>query len=103
MIITLECYRSRLYYYPANWIFSSVNGIKGNTDGANRENSGRSVYNFCLRDYLGNQRYDEAGEVGHQTNMEAETLIVLKYLRYWKDNQVQPMVIDTDSFVCRRL
>lgn len=73
--------------------------IKCNTDGVSRGNPGDSAYNFCLRDDQGDIIYAEAERLGHKTNMEAETIAILKAHSYCKCNNYNNFVLETDSLI----
>lgn len=82
----LREYKPKLHYYAVSWKRPHQGTIKCNTDGVSRGNPGESAYGFCLRDDQGDIIYAEAGGLRHRTNMEAETIAILKALRHCKVN-----------------
>lgn len=79
---TLQNYRPRLHCYHVVWKVPEDRWIKYNTDGACRGNPGQSSYAFCIRDSRGDLNYAEVEVLGVLTNIEAETKVVLHWLRY---------------------
>lgn len=97
LLQVIKSYKPKLFHYPVRWTFPNPNWTKGNIDSACRGNPGISVYGFCLRDQYGNLVYVEVREIGHRTSMEAESMAMLRYVRYCMQHQIQPISLETDS------
>ncbi|WMV38798.1 hypothetical protein MTR67_032183 [Solanum verrucosum] len=97
MLGVMNEYKPKLHYHTVCWGLPQEGGVKCNTDGASKGNPGESAYRFCVRNQARNLMYAEACKIGIRTNMEAETMAILKSLRYCKIKKINKVLIETDS------
>lgn len=71
--------------------------MKCNINGASRGNLGESSYGFCIGDPQGELVYAEAEAIVITTNIKAECIAILKALRHCKREDIQNIIIESDS------
>ncbi|XP_015160257.1 14.7 kDa ribonuclease H-like protein [Solanum tuberosum] len=103
MFGAMKEYKPKLHYHSVFWGLPQEGGVKCNTDGASRGNPGESAYSFCVRNHEGNLMYAEACKIGIRNNIEAETVAILKALRYCKIKKINKVLIETDSLVVTKM
>lgn len=69
----LQHYRPTLHYHIVKWMWLENRLVKCNTDGASKENSRKSSYDFCVSESNEGLIYVEAQDIKFVTNMEAES------------------------------
>ena len=60
----IGAYKPRIYYQIVQWKLPKEDQSKCSTDGASKGNSGESVYDFCIRNRIGDLIYAQADKIG---------------------------------------
>ncbi|XP_059285202.1 uncharacterized protein LOC132038567 [Lycium ferocissimum] len=103
MIQYLEEIRPRIRYQFIYWDPPPDGMIKCNIDGASKGNPGRSSYGYCLRNSLGDLIYVEGKEIHETTNMEAEVMAIKEAIYHCVANNIQEVLVETDSMVMKNI
>lgn len=77
--------------------------IKCNIDRTSRGNSGHNSYEFWLRDSWWYIIYDQGRNIGISSNIEVETVTILKALRYRLTQRIHNVYLETDSLCLRNI
>lgn len=77
--------------------------MKCNTDCARKGNSGKSAYDFCIRNNDGNLIYAQAKGIRVTTNIEAEARAIQEALYVSAKEEFQNLVIETDSMSLKKI
>jgi len=97
IVRVLREYKPSLHYCIVSWRKPYRGALKCNTDGVSRGDPGESAYAFCLRNDIGDIVYAEAERLGIKTNMEAETIAIIRALRHCRTNNFINYILETDS------
>lgn len=72
--------------------------MKGNTDGASRGNLGLSSCAFYIRNSKGNLIVAKGSRIHDTTSIVAEAMAIRECLRFCRDNNIQQIEVETDSW-----
>ncbi|XP_059310157.1 uncharacterized protein LOC132061337 [Lycium ferocissimum] len=101
LIQMLEEGCGRLKVTKVRWNVPPTEWLLCNTDGASRGNPGRNAYGFCLRNSEGGLRYAHTAEIGITTNIYAEVMTILQAMRFYKNENLDNVIVQTDcELVC---
>jgi len=103
LIQKLEKYTPDLKVTKVIWELPNEGWIKVNTDGASREDSGRSSIGYVMRDEQGDIIYALGKEITHGTNNEAEAVAILEAMRHCVDNRLANVMLQTDSMLMKNV
>lgn len=82
---------------------SKLGCYKCNSDGASKGNLGPSAGGFCIRNWNGEFIYAEYHNLGVKTSLEAEATVMDKGLQYCLDQQLTPVILETDSLILENI
>ncbi|XP_060200320.1 uncharacterized protein LOC132628562 [Lycium barbarum] len=103
LIDFLEGYKPILVSKIVYWNLPYDGWYKCNSDGASRGNPGPSSYGFCVRNCHGDLVYTECKELGINTSMVAKAMALKKGLMYCFENDLQPLIMETDSLIMKNV
>lgn len=72
-----------------SWFLPESGWLKGNKDGASKENPVPSSIAFCIRDKHGNQVVAQGIGIKKTTSLEAETLAIRECLKCCSSNSIK--------------
>lgn len=82
-----------------SWSPPQSGWLKGNTDGASKENPGPSSIAFCMRDEHGNLVVAQEIKIKNITSLEAEALAIRECLKYCSTNFIKQIILESDSWI----
>lgn len=99
----LEKRRSKLKITKVWRKFPEERWVKYNTDGASRGNPCISSYACCLRNEQGDLIYAQGAIIADTTNVEAETIAILKEATHCSHSGYNKVVIQTGSLFVQKI
>lgn len=72
--------------------------LKGKTDKVSRRNPGPRFYDFCIRNGEGDLVVATGARIIDSTSLKAEALAIRECLANCKGNDIQHIIIESDSF-----